>query len=31
MVAQDRALFVGEIELTAYLCLTELFKLELFD
>ena len=31
MVAPDRALSMGLIELTAYLCKTELFKLELFD
>ena len=31
MVASDRALLMGWIELTAYLYLTELFELELFD
>ena len=31
MVADDRALSMGSIELTAYLCKTELFELELFD
>ena len=31
MVVPDKALSVGKIELTAYLCLTELFELELFD
>ena len=31
MVAPDRALSMGFIELTTYLCETELFELELFD
>ena len=31
MVVLDRALSMGWRELTAYLCLTELFELELFD
>ena len=31
MVAPDRALSMCQIELTAYLCQTELFQLELFD
>ena len=30
VVALDRVLFMGEIELTVYLCKTELFEIELF-
>ena len=31
IVAPDRVLSMGQIELTAYLCSTELFELEQFD
>ena len=31
VVAPDRVLSMGQIELTVYLCKTELFELEMFD